>query len=161
MLLPLELEEVAEAAGLLAGDGDFGLLFVVHLEHETGFEPGNDFLDVVDVDEIGPMRAPEGFVVESGVEFVESAVVGGAFDVFGDDGDEAAFDGGENQIAGIDEEHTLAGADEDFGGLGAGRFGSSELRDELLETPGGTGFGFDFALYFLDGFGDAGFVERL
>src|SRR5208283_4124581 len=89
----LEFEEFAEAFGLLTGDGDFGLFFVVHFEHEAGFEPGNDFLDVVDVDEIGAVRAPEGFGLQGVEEFVESAVVGGAFDVLGDDGDETAFDG--------------------------------------------------------------------
>ena len=146
---------------MLTGDGDFGLLFVVHFEHEAGFEPRNDFLDVVDVDEIGAMGTPEGIGVEGGVEFVQGAVVGGAFHVLGDDGDEPAFDGGEDEIAGIDEEHALLGPDEDFGGLRGGSLGSSELGDELFEALGGTGFRFDFALYFLDGFGDAGFVEGL
>jgi len=156
----LQVEEVAEAAGLLAGNGDFGGLLVVHFEHEAGFEPGNHFLDVVDVDEIGAMGAPEGFGVEGGVEFVKGTIVGGAFDVFGDDGDEAAFDGSEDEIGGIDEQHALLRADEDFGGLGGGGFGSGELGDELFEALGGAGLGFDFAANFLDGFGDAGFVER-
>lgn len=114
----------------------------------------------MDVDEIGAVRTPEGFGVESFEEFFESAVVGGALDVFGRDGDQAAFDGGENQIAGIDQEHALLGADEDFGGLGRGGLGSGgELADKLLEALGRAGFGFDFAFYFLDGFLDAGFVE--
>jgi hypothetical protein len=65
----LELEEFAEASGLLAGDGDFGLFFVVHFDHETGFEPGNDFLDVVNIHKIGAVGAPEGVGVEGGVEF--------------------------------------------------------------------------------------------
>ena len=159
--VPLEVEEFAEALGLLAGDGDFGLFFVVHFEHEAGFEPGDDFLDVMNVDEIGAVGAPEGVGVEGVEEFVESAVVGGAFGVLGEDGDEAAFDGGENEIAGIDEEHALLRTDQDFGGLGGGGLGSGELGDELLEAFGGTGLGFDFAFDFLDGFGDAGLVEGL
>jgi hypothetical protein len=40
---------------LLAADRDFGVLFVVHLEHVAGLEPGHDFLDVMDVDEVGAM----------------------------------------------------------------------------------------------------------
>ncbi len=155
----LEFEELAEALGLLAGDGDFGLFFVVHFDHETGFEPGNHFLDVVDVDEIGAVGTPEGVGVESGVEFFESAVLRGAFDFAGDDGDEAAFDGGEDEVVGIDEEHALLGLDEDLGGRIGGGLGRGELGDELFETLGGAGVGLDFFLGFLDGFGDAGFVE--
>jgi hypothetical protein len=83
----LEFEEFAEAFGLLAGDGDFGLLFVVHFDHEAGFEPGNDFLDVMNVDEIGAVRAPKGFGFEGSVELFEGAVVGAAFDFAGSDGD--------------------------------------------------------------------------
>lgn len=101
--MPLEFEEFAEAFGLLPGDGDFGGFFVVHFEHEAGFEPGNDFADVVDVDEKGAVRAPEGVGVECGVEFLEGAVVGGAFEVFGGDGDQAAFDGSEDEVFGVDE----------------------------------------------------------
>lgn len=155
----LEFEEFAEAFGLLAGDGDFGLFFVVHLEHEAGFEPGDDFLDVVDVDEIGAMRTPEGFGVEGSVKFLEGAVVGGAFEILGEDGDEAAFDGSEDEIIGVDEKHALLGADEDLGGLQVGRLGSGKLGDELFEALGGAGLGFDFFFGFLDGFGDAGLVE--
>jgi hypothetical protein len=157
----LQVEEFAEALGLLAGDGDFGLFFVVHFEHKAGFEPGHDFFDVVNVDEIRAMRAPEGFGVQAGEEFVEGAVVGGAFGVFGGDGDEAAFDGSENQIAGIDEQHALLGADENFGGLGGNGLGSNKLVDELFETISGAGFGFDFAFHFLNGFGEAFLVEGL
>src|SRR5208282_280579 len=49
----LQLKEFAEALGLRAGNGDFGLAFVVHLEHVARFEPRNHFLDVIDVDEVG------------------------------------------------------------------------------------------------------------
>jgi len=157
----LQIEEFAEAFGLLAGDGDFGIFLVVHFEHEAGFEPGDDFLDVVDVHEIGAMRAPEGIGIEGGQEFVEGAVIGRAFDLFGNDGNEPAFDGGENQIGGIDKEHALLRADEDFGGLRGGGLGSGELRDELFEAFSGIGLGFDFAFDALNGFGDAGLVERL
>lgn len=157
----LEVEEFAEAFGLLAGDGDFGVFLVVHLEHEAGLEPGDDFFDVVDVDEIGAMGPPERVGVERGEKLVEGAVVGGAFDIFSGDGDKAAFDGGEDEIGGIDEEHTLLGTDEDFGRLRGGGLGSGELGDELLETFGGIGLGLDFAFDALNGFGDAGLVEGL
>jgi hypothetical protein len=158
---PLELEEFAEALGLLTGDRDFGLLFVVHFEHEAGLEPGHHFLDVVDVDEEGTVRAPERFLVEGAEEFLEGAIVGSAFDVFGDDRNEAAFDGSEDEIARIDEKHALLGADKDFGGLRRRRLGGGELRDKLLEALGGAGVGLNFLFCFLDGFGDAGLVKRL
>jgi len=93
------------------------------------------------------------------MEFVERAVVRVAFNIFGDDGDDAAFDGSKNEITGVDEEHALLGADEDFGGLGRNGLGNGKLGDELFEALGGAGLGFDFAFDLLDGFGDAGFVE--
>ena len=130
---------------MLSRDGDFGLLFVVHFEHETGFEPGNDFLDVVNVDEIGTVGTPERVGVEGFEEFFESTVVGGAFDVSGRDGDEAAFDGSEDEIAAIDQEHALLRTNHDLRRLRIGWFGSSELGDKLLEAFGGAGLRFDFA----------------
>jgi len=105
--LKLELEELSEALGLLARDGDFRLFFVVHFEHEAGFEPGDDFLDVMDIDKIRAVRAPEGFLRQRLEEFIEGAVVGGAFEVPGGDRDEAALDAGENEIFGIDQEKAL------------------------------------------------------
>ena len=146
---------------MLAGDGDFGLFFVVHFDHEAGFEPGNDFLDVVDIDEIGAVGAPKGVGVEGGVEFFEGAALRGAFDFAGDDGDETAFDGGKDEVAGIHQEHALLGLDEDLGGRLGGGLGGGELGDEAFEALGGAGVGFDFLFGFLDGFGDAGFVEGL
>ena len=94
------------------------------------------------------------------MKFFKGAVVGGAFEIFGGDGDEAAFDGGEDEVFGIYQEHALLGADEDFAGLRGGGFGSGELGDELLEALGGAGVSFDFFFGFGDGFGEAGFVER-
>ncbi len=116
---------------------------------------------MVDVDEIGAVGAPERIGIEGGVEFLEGAVVGGTFEVFGGDGNETSFDGGEDQVFSVDEEHTLLGADQDFAGLGGGLFGGGELGDELLEALGGAGVGFDFFFCFLDGFGEAGLVEGL
>jgi hypothetical protein len=57
--VPLKFEEFAEAFGLLAGDWDFGGFFVIHFEHEAGFEPGHDFPDVVNVDQVGAVGPPE------------------------------------------------------------------------------------------------------
>ncbi len=86
---------------MLAGDGDFGLFFVVHFDHETRFEPGDYLFDVMDVYQIGAVGAPEGVGIQAGVEFFEGAALGSAFDFAGYYGDQPAFDGGEDQVAGI------------------------------------------------------------
>src|SRR5216683_1910689 len=44
---PLQLEEFAQALDLVAADGDFSLLFVVHFQYVAACEPRNHFLDVV------------------------------------------------------------------------------------------------------------------
>ena len=145
---------------MLAGDGDFGLFFVVHFEHEAGFEPGDDFLDVVDVDEIGAVRAPEGIGIESGEEFFEGAVVARCLRLRLDVMEmrppsmEAKMRSREStrSMRCWERTRTLAG----WGGSG---LGSGELGDELFEALGGAGLGFDFFFDFLDGFGEAGLVE--
>ena len=63
------------------------------------------------------MGAPEGVGIEAGVEFFESAVVGGAFDVASDDRDEAILDGGEDEVFGVDEQQALLRFYEQLGGL--------------------------------------------
>jgi hypothetical protein len=157
----LEVEQFAKAPGLLAGDGDLRLFFVVHFDHEAGFEPGNNFLDVMYVDEIGAVGTPERVGGESFEEFFQGAVVGGAFDIAGGNGDEPAFDGGEDEIFGVDEKHALLRLDKDLGRLTGRGFGARELRDELLEAFGGAYGGVNFAFGALNGFGDACLVEGL
>src|SRR5215470_20001507 len=85
----LKLKEFAEAFGLLADDGDFGLLFVVHFEHVAGLEPGHNFLDVMNVDEIRAVRAPKNVRIERGVHFFECAVIRSAVGFARANGDEA------------------------------------------------------------------------
>ncbi len=55
----LEPEQFAQPLGLSAADGNLGLLFVVHSKLVGTFEPGNDFADAVDVDQVGAMGSPE------------------------------------------------------------------------------------------------------
>jgi hypothetical protein len=157
----LEIEEFAEPPGLLAGDGDLGLFFVVHFDHEAGFEPGNNLLDVVNVDEIGTVGTPERVGGERFEEFFQGAVVGGAFDIAGGDRDESAFDGGEDEIFGIDQKHALLRLDQDLGRLTGGRLGARELGNQLLEAFGGADGGVNFAFGALNSFGDACLVEGL
>ena len=114
----LEVEELAEALGLGAADGDLGLLAVVHAELVAGLEPGHDLADVLDVDEEGAVGAPEGLGVELVDELFEGAAVGLAFDGAGDDGDGALVDGGEADLALVDEQEAVLGADDDLAGGG-------------------------------------------
>lgn len=156
-----ELEEFAEALGLGAADGDFGLFFVVHFEHVAGFEPGDDFLDVVDVDEEGAMRAPEGVGIEGFVELFEGAVIGSAFEIAGGDGDQAVLNGSEDEIFGVDQEQALLGFDEQLCWRGGVLATGAELIDELFEAIGGGGLSLEHFSCAGDGFGEARFVERL
>jgi hypothetical protein len=55
----LHLQEFTQTFGLRAADWDFGLTLVRHLEHVAGFEPRQNFLDVIDVDEMRAMRTPK------------------------------------------------------------------------------------------------------
>src|SRR5260370_10907000 len=64
LLLPfihahLQFKQFAEALGLRAADGDFGLLFVAHLEHVAGLEPGHHFFDVLNVHQNRAISTPE------------------------------------------------------------------------------------------------------
>ena len=69
----LEIEELAEALGLGATDGDLGLLLVVHAELVAGLEPGHDFADLVDVDDETAMGPPEARRIEEFEEFLKGA----------------------------------------------------------------------------------------
>src|ERR1700722_16632367 len=55
----LEAEEFAQAFGLGPADRNLGLLFVVHAELVGALEPGDYFLNAVDVDQKGAVGAPE------------------------------------------------------------------------------------------------------
>src|SRR5271154_5559031 len=114
----LEVEELAEALGLGAADRDLGLLGVVHAQLVGGLEPGHDLADVLNVDQKGAVGAPEGLGIELVGELFEGAAVGLALDGGGDDGDGALVDGGETDLALIDQEQTVLGADDDLAGGG-------------------------------------------
>ena len=152
---------------MVAADGDFGLFGVVHAELVAGLEPGDDFADVLDVDDEGAVGAPEGLGVELVDELFEGAAVGVAFDAGGDDADLAFVDGGEADLALIDEEKTVLGADDDLSGLDArGGLGLDLFLHELEEGiefgfAGGLGRGGDAGAGLVEGEGDAGAVEGL
>src|SRR5205807_4682646 len=76
----------------------------------AGLEPRHHFLDVMNVDEEGAMRAPERVRIKRGGQFIECAIVRSAFHVLGHDGDGAVLNGSPDQIFGVhrSEEHTSA-----------------------------------------------------
>jgi hypothetical protein len=61
----LQSEQFAQPFGLGAAYGDFGLFLVIHSKLVGAFEPGNNFLDAVDIHEIAPVRTPEKIRIEA------------------------------------------------------------------------------------------------
>ena len=55
----LQTEQFTQAFGLGPAHRDSGLLFVVHAKLVGTLEPGDDFLDAVDVHQVGAVGAPE------------------------------------------------------------------------------------------------------
>src|SRR5579884_3440494 len=162
----LQFEEFAEALGLLAADGNLRVLLVVHLQHVAGLEPRYHFLDVVNVHEKGPMRPPEGVHVERGVQFLERPVIGAAFSVARDDGDQPIVDRGENQILRIHEQQALLRLHEQFHRMRRAvllrfRLARPQPADELLEPLRRARLRFDLATRPLKRLGDARLVEGL
>src|SRR5579864_4312545 len=62
----LEPKQFAQALGLGAADGNFSLFFVVHSQLVGALEPGHHFLDVIDVDQVRAVGAPEQVGIEIG-----------------------------------------------------------------------------------------------
>ena len=60
-------EKFSEAFGLSAADGNFGLFLIVHAQLVGTLEPGDDFLDAINIHQVRTMGAPE----EVGVQAVQ------------------------------------------------------------------------------------------
>ena len=73
---------------------------------------------MLDVDDVGAVRAPEGLGIELVQQLFEGSAVGVAFDGRGDYADGAAFDGGEADLPLIDEQQPVLRADDDLAGVG-------------------------------------------
>src|SRR5205807_7968483 len=157
----LQLEQFPHALDLAAADGNFGLLFVAHFPHVSGLEPRHHFLDVMNVDEEGAMRAPERVRIKRGGQFIECAIVRSAFHVLGHDGDVAFLNGSPDQIFGVHKQQALLRFHQNLHRLRGALFRTTQLADELLEPLGGTGLRFNFFARALDGFRNARLVERL
>ena len=102
-------------------DGDFRLFSVVHAELVAGFEPGDDFADMVDVDDEAAVGAPEEMGVEELEELFEGAAFGVAFEGGGNDADGAVLDGCEADVGLVDEEQAGLDLNDQLAGGGAWR----------------------------------------
>src|SRR5579884_1528167 len=89
----LQPEQFAKTTRLRTANGNFGLLLVVHAEHVARFEPRHHFADVIDVHQVGTMRAPEGVWIELREQFLQGAAIGLSFHLRGGDTDDPVFDG--------------------------------------------------------------------
>ena len=72
----LETEEFAQSLGLGAADRNFSLLLVIHAQLIGALEPRHNFLDAVDVHQVGAVGAPEKIRVESFQQFLQGPAVG-------------------------------------------------------------------------------------
>lgn len=154
----LEIEELAEAAGLGAADRNVGGAAVVHAELVAGLEPRDNFLDVIDVYEKTAVYAPEALGVEGLLEVLEGAVIGGAFELSGIDGDKTVVDGSEDHFIGVDEQKPLTGFHQQLdwrSGAGA------QALQKTFQAPGVGGLRAHHLAGASKGATDAGFVKGL
>src|ERR1700756_722134 len=74
-LTSLQAKQLAQALSLGAADGDFCLFLVIHPKLVGTFEPGNDFLDAIDIHEIAPVGAPEEIGIETVEQFLQRTAI--------------------------------------------------------------------------------------
>src|SRR5258708_8384061 len=70
-----ELEEFAHAFDLGAAYGNFGVLLVVHFQHEGGVEPRHYFLDVMNVHQERAAPPPKGIRIQRFFPIFEYPVI--------------------------------------------------------------------------------------
>src|SRR6267142_3194960 len=104
---PSKFKQFAHALNLRAANGNFGVLFVVHFQHEGGIEPRHNFLDVMNIHQERAVRLPEGFGIEGIAQLFEGPVIRTAFDIASHDGNRAAVNGSPDQILAVHQEQFL------------------------------------------------------
>jgi hypothetical protein len=111
----LQIEQLAQATGLRAANGNLGLLLVVHAQLVAGLEPRHDLADVVDVDHEAPMGAPEKCRVKEFEQFLQGAALGVPFEGLRDDANDAFVDGGVANLSLIDQQQAALRLDNQLG----------------------------------------------
>src|SRR4029077_9016798 len=157
----LEAEEFAQSFSLGPAHRNFCLLLVVHSQLIGTLEPGDDFLDAVDVHQVGAVGAPEKIGIEAVQQLFESSAIGltlNAVNSAGHDRDHAFLDGGEADVFLIDQEQTAGGLDQDLGRLRLLRLQHADQRLELVRRSVAR---LHFGAYLLDRLRHAFLVEGL
>ena len=109
-----KLQQLSQPLRLRAADGDFRVLAVGHTELVGAFEPGDNFFDVVDIDQVGAVDPPEKRRVQIGLKFLDGPVIGLAFQVLAHQRDEAILNGREDEIVGVQQEQPVGAAHQQF-----------------------------------------------
>src|SRR5215469_15225662 len=68
-------EELSQPLSLRPADGDFHLLFVIHAELVGALEPGDDFLNTIDIDQVGAVRPPKQIGIQAVQQFFERTAI--------------------------------------------------------------------------------------
>src|SRR3990170_4688095 len=106
----LEVEQLAQALGLGAADGNLGVLAIAHPQLVGALETRQNLFDVVDIDEVGTVHAPEHAGIERRLQLFDGAKVGFPFELPGRQTYAAFLDRGEDQLLGIQQQQAPAGA---------------------------------------------------
>src|SRR5579884_4466676 len=88
----LEIEQFPQFSRLRSAHRDFRLAPVLHLELILTLEPGDDFLDAVDIHKVGAMDPPENVRVKVALKLFHRAEIRLAFKVLSHDADHAILD---------------------------------------------------------------------
>jgi len=141
-----------------AADGDFRVLAVRHAQLVGAFEPGDDFLDVIDVDQIGAVHAPEHAGIEIGLQLFDGAVIGLALQILAHERDQPVVDRGKDEVVRVQQQKAIGAAHEELGLLG---LASLQRAEQFLEGLGGAGGGVQQTADALQGLCQPLFVDGL
>ena len=89
----LQFQVFAQPARLGSAHRDFGRFRVLHPQDVVPTEPRDDLLDLVDVDEMRAVHAPEHARIEARLQLVERPIVRRAGMLTRDDGDPVVAEG--------------------------------------------------------------------
>src|SRR6267143_1524298 len=99
-----QLEQFAHTLDLRAAYGNLRVFLVVHFQHVGGIEPGQNFLDVMDVHQEGAVRLPERFRFQRFVHLLERTIIRRAFDVPRHHRDHAAINRSPDQVLAVHQQ---------------------------------------------------------
>src|SRR5579884_3809484 len=89
---------------LAPADGNFALALIGHAQQIAGFEPGNDFADLIDIHQIGSVRAPEQLAAQRLLQLFQGAEIRRALEVARVEGDHAFVNGRVDDVVGTGQQ---------------------------------------------------------